>query len=226
MGKNEQKSTETVEMETVSELSFTDTFQVSKDTKFRFKNLGEKFTEISKFYYDYLKQYNLPSAYRKSDEKTVLQMEPYKPLPFKVTVCNAADKQIAKHFGLKEFEPLPAPVTLLKSVNKGTELVINESHLLAFEIVSANDIKMMNRMVSKINAVLKSFFERRNALRAECNCSFGMVEDKLLLTGDFTPMSIKVISGDGEKTDINPFALKSSQHLKSYTEFLLTFVTG
>ena len=62
-------------------------------------------------------------------------------------------------------------------------------------------------MCSKINAVLKSFFERRNLLLAEVCCIFGKNDEKIFLIGDFTPKSLKILPLDQESKWSDPYKL-------------------
>ena len=71
-------------------------------------------------------------------------------------------------------------------------------------------MKLIIRICSKINAVLKSFFERRNEILAEISCHFGKHEDKVLLIGDFSPASLKFFPKDDSVKWVNPYKLSTA----------------
>lgn len=107
----------------------------------------------------------------------------------------------------------------------GKESMISESHLLAFNLCNPEDMKLITRICSKINAVLKSFFDRRNETLAEVCCHFGKLEDKVFLVGDFSPASIKILPKDENVKWTNPYKLSTSTEIKKYTEHLFNIAS-
>ncbi len=88
-------------------------------------------------------------------------------------------------------------------------------------------LKLINRICSKVNAVLKSFFERRNFCLAEVTLGFGKHEDKIFLVDDFTPRSLKIIPSDKEsKKYLDPYKLDTAAEVKNYTDHLLNLMSA
>jgi phosphoribosylaminoimidazole-succinocarboxamide synthase len=81
-------------------------------------------------------------------------------------------------------------------------------------------------MCSKINAVLKSFFERRNSLLAEVTCHFGKSEDKIFLVDDFTPASLKVLPLNQNDRYPDPYKFGTSAEIKQYTDHLFNLMSS
>lgn len=200
-------------------LEYSDFFIDNGNKKFRSKNLGEKFASINSFFFDYLREYHIPTAFVKSKNKSSLKFIKHERLPFFVKVYNTVDKRTAKIFGKKENEFLGFPIFEFH-VGEGKDTLVSESHLTAFEIVNNEEIKLITRICSKVNAVLKSYFERRNLVLAEFCCTFGKNEGKLYLVDDFTPRSIKVLPSNGEDKAVDPYNLNSSAIVKKYTDQL------
>jgi phosphoribosylaminoimidazole-succinocarboxamide synthase len=98
--------------------------------------------------------------------------------------------------------------------------MISESHLISFELCTVEDIKIISRICLKVNAILKSYFERRNSTLAEVSCYFGKIEDKIYLIDDFTPYGLKVIPLDKNHHSIDPYNLHSAPSIKHYTDYL------
>jgi phosphoribosylaminoimidazole-succinocarboxamide synthase len=197
-------------------------FFTTNGKKVKVKSLGEKFASLNSFFLDYLKEYHIPAAYINSSDKNSLRFLNYERFPFEVKILNIIDKRTAKIFGKKEHELLPLPIFEFH-VGNGKESLISESHLSAFEICTYDDMKLINRICSKVNAVLKSFFERRETILAEVNCSFGKHEDKIYIVDDFTPKSLKIFPLNKDPKSPDPYKLTTASEIKKYTDHLHSF---
>jgi len=204
---------------------YTDFFEDGDDKKLKSKNLGERFASINSFFFDYIKEYHIPSAYVKSEDNKSLKFLKHERLPFYIKVLNTADRRIARQFCKKEGELLPLPVFEFH-YGKGKDTLISESHIIAFELCSIEDIKLITRICSKVNAVLKSFFERRCMLLAEMACFFGKNDEKVYIVDDFTPRSLKVIPLNGTEKWINPYKVSTSVEARKYTEQLFNLMSA
>jgi phosphoribosylaminoimidazole-succinocarboxamide synthase len=194
------------------------------NNKIKCKNLGEKFASINSYFLDFLREYHIPGAYIKSEGKNSLLFQKYDKFPFSIRILNIIDKRTAAIFNKKEFDFLVLPLFELH-YGCGKESLISESHLVAFDLCNIEEIKTINRICSKINAVLKSFFERRNSLLAEVTCFFGKNEDKIFLVGDFTPPNLKVIPLNRESNFINPYKFETASEIKQYTDHLFNLMS-
>jgi len=192
--------------------------------KIKCKNLGEKFASINSYFLDYLREYHIPGAFLKLEGKNTLLFQKYDKFPFSVRILNIIDKRTGRIFNKKELDPLVLPLFELHH-GSGKDSLISESHLIAFDLCTIDEIKTINRICSKINAVLKSFFERRNSLLAEVTCSFGKNEDKIFLVDDFTPPSMKVIPLTRENHFIDPYKFGTASEIKQYTDHLINLMS-
>jgi phosphoribosylaminoimidazole-succinocarboxamide synthase len=199
-------------------IEYPDFIEESSNKKVKCKNLGEKFAFINSFIFDYLKEYHIPVAFIKPQNKNSLWFYRYHKFPFSVKILNTADKRISRIFTVKENSPLNIPI-FEYHLGPGKDNCISENHLTSFEICSNEDLRLINRICSKINAVLRSFFERRNASLVELSCFFGKTDDKLWLVDDFTPRSLKVIPVNNDHM-IDPYKFSTSAEIKKYTDYL------
>lgn len=206
-------------------IEYDDYFYTERNKKVRVKDLGKKFSSINSFFYDYLKEYNIPCAYIKKTGNKSLLFVKYTPLSFTVKVLNSADKRISKIFSVKQGENLALPVIEYHFGNS-KDSIISESHLISFNLCTYDDLKFINRLCSKINAVLRSFFERREETIAEFSCNFGKYEGKVYLTKDFSPLSLKIyrLNEDGKLPD--PYKLETAGQMSKYTDHLYNFTNG
>ena len=95
--------------------------------------------------------------------------------------------------------------------------LINEDHILSFEHATEEEIKQIKRLTQKINAVLKSYFFRRNMLLVDFKLEFGRGKSGGINLGDeISPDTCRfwdVVSG--EKMDKDRFR----QDLEKITVF-------
>ncbi|MGD8307302.1 MAG: phosphoribosylaminoimidazolesuccinocarboxamide synthase [Ignavibacteria bacterium] len=206
-------------------VEYSDFFYSTQNKKVKVKDLGKKFASINSFFFDYLKEYHVPCAFIKSHQDNSLVYIKYDELSFSVKILNACDKRTAKIFSLKEGDPLDLPVFEYHYGDNKNSL-ISESHLTAFDVCSNEDLKVINRICSKVNAVLKAFFERRNETVAEVTCTFGKYEDKIYLVNDFSPMSLKIFTNGNTKKWTDPYRLKTSNEMRKYTDFLFNITSA
>jgi phosphoribosylaminoimidazole-succinocarboxamide synthase len=206
-------------------VEYHDFFLDLSNNKIKIKNMGDKFAFINSFFLDYLKEYHIPSSFLKLENKNQLVYHKHDRFPFSIRILNIIDKRTAVIFHKHEFDNLPLPVFEFH-FGRGKDTLISESHLIAFDICSIEDIKTINRICSKINAVLKSFFERRNSQLAEVTCHFGKVEDRLFLVDDFTPPSLKVFPCIKDNKSIDPYKFGTSQDIKRYTDHLFNLMSS
>ncbi|HMN16463.1 MAG: hypothetical protein HND40_07955 [Ignavibacteriota bacterium] len=204
-------------------LEYLDSYQVN-GKKVKVKDIGRKIALTSAFFFDYLKEYHIPTTFLRKDGENSLKFSVSNELSFRVKILNNADKRNSKIFGMKEGAELNLPVFEFH-YGCGKESIISESHLIAFDLCNTEDMKLITRMCSKINAVLKSFFERRNENLAEVCCHFGKTDDKLFLIGDFSPASIKIFSKNDSVKGINPYKLTTAAEIRKYTDQLFNIAS-
>lgn len=205
-------------------IEYLDSFLINDSKKVKVKDLGKKVALTNAFFFDYLKEYHIPTTFLRKDDNAALKFSVSKELPFRIKILNSADKRNSKIFGIKEGTELNLPVFEFH-YGCGKESIISESHLIAFDLCNPEDMKLITRICSKINAVLKSFFERRNEILAEVCCHFGKHEDKVFLIGDFSPASIKIFPKEDSGKWINPYKLASAAEVKKYTDHLFNIAS-
>lgn len=203
---------------------YSDYYIIDDSKKIKVKDLGEKFVVINSFFFEYLKEYHIPIAFVKNHSKNLMRYIKHERLPFSIKILNLIDKRTSKIFKKKEGEQLSLPIFEIHYGDQ-KDSIVNESHLITFDLCTNEDLKIIFRICSKANAVLKSFFERRNELLAEVCCYFGKSEDKIYLIDDFTPKSLKIIPSNTNGKWINPYKLTTSSEIRKYTEILFNLTS-
>ncbi|MEO8399645.1 MAG: phosphoribosylaminoimidazolesuccinocarboxamide synthase [Ignavibacteriaceae bacterium] len=206
-------------------LEYPDHFSSNGNKKVNSKDLGKKFAHLNSFFFDYLKGYHIPTAFIKSDGKKSLKFLKHNRCPFVIKILNTVDKRTSKIFHKKENEHLSFPI-FEYHIGEGKDSLVTESHLISFNLCSIEELKLMNRICSKVNAVLKSFFERRNTILAEVSCCFGRHDNKIYLVDDFTPRSLKILPVKEDKKWSNPHKLTTAAEVKRYTDQLQNIMSS
>lgn len=199
-------------------VEYRDEIFLEGDKQVKHRELGVKFSQINSYFLDYLNAYNIPTGFRKSSENTIIY-QMHSRYPFTIRISNIVNKRISKVFGKKEGEYLALPVLEFLFGNSKDNL-ITESHLISMDVCSVEEIKTMKRICSKINAVLKSYFERRSTYLAEVICVFGKDEDRIYAVDCFTPKSLKVIPFTTDKNTLNPYKIRNAEDFINYVEFI------
>lgn len=186
----------------------------------KLKDLSHKSVQLNAFFLDYLKEFHIPTAFLKiHSDNSILNLKNER-FSFVIKILNSLDKRIAKIFKRKEGEILNLPI-FEYHYGEGKDSIITESHIVSFDLCSVDDLRLMTRICSKVNAVLRSFFERRNLILSEISCLFGKNGDKIFLIEDFSPQSLKIIPCDQSGKWINPYKLTTPSDVKKYSESLV-----
>ncbi len=206
-------------------LEYLDVFHLDSKKKAKVKDLGQKIAHLNTVFFEYLKEFHIPAAFVKRENENSLRFVNFENLKFRVKILNYADKRISKIFSLKDGSQLVLPVFELHYGNQ-KESIISESCLISFNLCSTEDLKMINRICSKINAVLKSYFERRNSSLAELSCTFGKFDGKVYLTGNFSPESLKIFPSNQDSKWKDPYDLTTAPDLKGYTDQIIRIISS
>lgn len=173
-------------------LQFTNDF--SCDGKIKVVNgIDEINQTCATYFFQLLNSYNIPTFYLMNKSKTEIIIQKFDRIPIRLKILNFADRTIAKLFKAKVNEKLNSPIFEVY-LNHSLKNVINEYHLLAFGIASLDETRLMIRIASKVNAILKSYFSRRDYDLAGAILEFGKTNDRVVLTSTLGFPNISLIS--------------------------------
>jgi phosphoribosylaminoimidazole-succinocarboxamide synthase len=141
---------------------------------------GESNNGISSFLFQYLESYHVPTHFVERYGPTEMLVRKLAMIPIEVEVYNIASVKLAKTFALVEGSQLDYPILeyYLKSDPLGDPM-INEYHALALGYAQPDEMRTVGRLASKINAILKSFFERRGLMLASFKIEFGKQSNQI-----------------------------------------------
>lgn len=184
------------------------------------KGKGAINNQISAFLFNYLERFNIPTHYIKTLSPREMLIKSLEMIPVEIVIRNIAAGSMVKRYGLEEGKELDCPVVefYLKD-DERHDPMINQSHIIAFGLAKADEIKIIERIASKINAVLKSFFMRRQIKLVDFKLEFGRYQNKILLGDEISPDTCRLWDTSiGEKLDKDLFRFDTGNIEEAYEE--------
>ncbi len=195
--------------------------------KKRIGDRGSINNEISSYLFEYLEGFHLPTHFIRKTSSTEMAVKNTEPIAMEFMIRNSVSNQFAKRFGLKEGQDLPTPVIELYYVqDEFHRSMLNEFHVYALSIASPDELRIMNRIASKANAVLRSLFERRGLKLVEFTLRFGRYKGQLIICDEISPETFKVWDFNSRHLDKEHFRLTDSDGQEIYEELRNRIVRG
>ncbi len=199
-------------------MEFLDNLPVTGTKKVTLKGKKTINLDITSLIFEYLASYNVPTHYiKKLDEKSIL-VKKLEMIPIQLTIWNLASESLAKRLGLKEGAMLNTPVIEMYLKNaKLKNPLINEYHAYALELCDRNDMNTIQRIATKVNAVLKSFFQRKQLVLANFTLEFGKTGNQVILGDEISPDTFVVwAQQDDSKLDKKMYQITPESAKKVY----------
>ncbi|MFZ5519348.1 MAG: phosphoribosylaminoimidazolesuccinocarboxamide synthase [Candidatus Zhuqueibacterota bacterium] len=152
------------------------------------KGKGATNKQISATLFEYLEGFNIQTHFVKDLGPREMLIRRLEMIPVELLMRNIAIGSFSERFGLVQGEELKCPIMEFYLKDPAHQHpMINQSHMIAFKMATADEVKMIERMASKINAILKSYFMRRNIKLIDFKLEFGRYNNKILLGDEITP---------------------------------------
>lgn len=147
---------------------------------------------ISSYLFEYLRGFHVSTHFVGEREGAEMLVKYAEPLPLLVKVFNAAEEDWPERFGPGATGRMELPVIehyLLAS--GGSPVWVNEYHLYAFNLLKPDEYRQVNRLASKVNAVLRGLSERRDLFLAGAQLSFGRFNNQVIVTGELSNLTCR-----------------------------------
>ena len=197
-------------------------------TKQKIKNKGLINNAISAYIFEYLKSHHISTYYISNMGDREMLIKKLRMIPIYITVRNITGADFAEKYGIEEGVELEMPIIeyYLKNEKLGNPLMV-ESHITALKLASLDELSAINRNIIKINAILKSFFERRNIKLVDFNLEFGMEKEQVLLAKELTPDNCHLWDIDSnEKINKSRFRFDNNNAAEAYQEIYKRIIGG
>ncbi|HEV8538763.1 MAG TPA: phosphoribosylaminoimidazolesuccinocarboxamide synthase [Bacteroidota bacterium] len=146
--------------------------------------------EISSYLFEYIEGFRIPTHFVSKHSTTAMVVKRIEMIPLTVRVYNAGSGSLMKRFGIKTNSILDFPV--IEHYHTGGKRApqwINEYHTYAFNLLSPEEYKQINRIASKVNAVLRGLCDRRQLFVANLQLAFGRYKDQIVLGDELSPFT-------------------------------------
>jgi len=142
---------------------------------------------VSSYLFEYLESYNVPTYFvRKLDDKSFLAKKS-EYIPIIVSIYNVASKSLAERFDIEEGKLLEFPIVeMYFKDEKQSNPMINEYHAYALGICERKEMTSVVRIATKVNAVLKSFFDRKKIKLINFQLQFSRLNNQILLADELS----------------------------------------
>lgn len=169
--------------------------------KGKIKGKGAINNHVSIFLFKYLESYNVPTHFIKQESVSEMLVNKLEMIPVEVVMRNIAAGNLCERYGLEKGSELTVPV--LEYYLKNDELktpLMNEYHIYTMELATQSDLQFMAKQAIKINAVLKSLFQRRKILLVDLKLEFGKLGDKIALGDEISMDTCRLWDADDRES--------------------------
>jgi phosphoribosylaminoimidazole-succinocarboxamide synthase len=156
-------------------------------------NKGQINNDISSYLFEYLENYHIPTHFLDRLTAKEMLVRKLEIIPIEVALRNVAAGSLSARYKIPEGTVMEYPV--LEYYLKNDELhdpMINEYHAYAFGYATPDETKAINRIASKVNAILKSFFDRRNLVLVDFKLEFGKRGPEIYLADEISPDTCRI----------------------------------
>jgi len=186
------------------------------------RSLGAIKNDISSYLFEYLRGFHIPTHFVRKESDDEMMVRRLEMLPLLVKVHNNAYGDFTARFKMHEGTPLFFPVIEYYHQNANQEMQwLNEYHLYAFGIATPEEFRQINRLTSKVNAVLRSLCDRRKLMLIGFQLEFGRLQNQMCVGGELSPSTCFIydtVDSDGLKK--NRFLPNGEPDKEVYEELL------
>lgn len=155
---------------------------------------------ISAYLFEYLESYNVPTHFiKKLDDKSFLAKRS-EAIPIIISMYNAASKSLADRLDIEEGKVLEYPIVeMYYDDAKKQRPMINEYHAYALGLCERREMTSIIRIATKVNAVLKSFFDRKKLKLVSFQLQFGRLQNQIILADEVSlgTVNLWLVNEDG-----------------------------
>ncbi len=177
---------------------------------------------ISSFLFEYLTSYNIPNHYvKKYDEKSMVAKK-LDMLPITFHIWNVAGEDLVNRFGFEKYQLLEYPIIEMTLKDEKLKFpFINEYHAFALKISNRSEMDQMMRIATKVNAVMKSYFQRRRLMLGDIRLEFGRAGNAIFLGDEVSPDTFVLYELDDKGKVANPdkYQIKGSKKIDVYQAY-------
>ena len=149
--------------------------------------------QVSAKLFQVLESKGIPTHFERVAAEGEILVKRLAMIPLQVTIRNRVAGTMAKSLNLEEGAALAAPVFELhyKAESLSNPLV-NESHVLALQWATEDELKVIRERSTNVSLVLAKFFEERAFELIDLTLEFGRFRGKVLLGDEISPDTLRL----------------------------------
>lgn len=183
-------------------LTFKDTVRGTNAT---IENKGVINCRVSVLLFRFLSSYNVATHFVAENGVDTIVVRRLDMLPLQAVIHNFANAALAKQLQVKNGEALNKPhVELLRKDSPGHVSPLSEEEIRTAQLLSVDELRSLNRLVTKGNAVLRAFFDRRGLALASARFEFGRSKTRIVIADEVSFDTCNLWEkGTGERFDFD-----------------------
>lgn len=159
--------------------------------------IGPLRNDISAYLFEYLKGFHIPTHFVGPLNGAEMLVRFTDPLPLIVRIYNTPEEELTNRLGWSaegDGAPLEFPVVEHYFVRPdGTSAWVNEYHVYAMNLATPEELKQLNRISLKVNAVLRGLCDRRELALTHMTLGFGRYNGQILLIDELSPTTCRFV---------------------------------
>jgi phosphoribosylaminoimidazole-succinocarboxamide synthase len=162
---------------------------------------------ISEVFFNLLAKAGVPTHFiRRLDDRHML-VKRLTIVPVEMVVRNVVAGSLARRLGMEEGRVLPEPIVeFFYKSDPLDDPMINEWHVLVFEMATKAELDRMVELTLRTNTVLKPFLAERGIVLVDMKLEFGRHHGEIILGDEICPDTCRYWdSSSGEKMDKDRF---------------------
>lgn len=186
-------------------------------------NKGILNNRISSFFFKLLSEQGIPNHFVSMPSDREMLVKSLKILLVEVVVRNIAAGSLAKRIGWEEGRKMPC--TVVEMYYKNDDLgdpLINDYHIKALGLATAEQVEKMEEYALKINTILTNYLKEKDLELIDFKLEFGLHKGEVMLGDEISPDTCRFWdSKTGEKLDKDRFRRNLGNVEEAYKEVLL-----
>lgn len=144
--------------------------------------------KIASTMFRYLGSHGIPTHFEKMLSDREMLVKKVEIVPLEVIVRNIAAGSLCRILGLEEGRKLACPTfEFCYKEDKLNDPLINESHVLALELATQEEIDRIKELTLKVNELMKEFFLKLNVNLIDFKLEFGRYNGEIILADEISP---------------------------------------
>jgi phosphoribosylaminoimidazole-succinocarboxamide synthase len=174
-------------------LSFLPPIQSGTKKRSKGAELAALRNAISSHLFEYVEEYRISTHFLKKHAESEMTVKKTEPIPLVIHVHNIDSGEFRSRFGFTNGQGIEFPVLEHYYTAGDISTWVNEYHVYALGLATPEEFKQMNRVASKLNAVIRGLCDRRQLLLADMRLRFGRFQGQVILCDELSPYTCRFL---------------------------------